>query len=104
MVDPFGWHEIERVKLDEIRNKLANFESMTWGEILGRNSHLIPVGDICKGARDRLEALKQDDIDELLSLRLSGKQRIWGILEEQALKLLWWDPEHLVCPSQKKHT
>ena len=103
MVDPFGWHEIEKNKLGEIRNKLADFESMTWHEILGKNSHLIPVSGICKAARDRLELLKQDDIDELLSLRLSGKQRIWGILEDQALKVLWWDPEHLVCPSSKKH-
>lgn len=104
MVDPFGWHEIEKNKLGEIRNKLADFESMTWHEILGKNSHLIPVSGISKAARDRLQLLKQDDIDELLSLRLSGKQRIWGILEDQALKVLWWDPEHLVCPSSKKHT
>jgi len=37
--------------------------------------------------------------DALVSLRLSGKERVWGILQENALLLLWWDPGHEICPS-----
>ena len=101
---PFGWHQLTGSELSEIREKLKNFESMTLGEILNRNNHRVSVGKLCKDARDRLKELKLDDIEELLSLRLTGIQRIWGILEHNIVILLWWDPDHLVCPSPKKHT
>jgi hypothetical protein len=77
---------------------------MTLGEILGRNNHRVSVEILCKEARDRLSELKLDDVDELLSLRLTGAQRIWGILEHNVVSLLWWDPNHQVCPSPKKYT
>ena len=81
MCDPFGWHTIDGVLLEEIRTKLRNFESMTWGEILGRNNHLVDCSSLCKEARDRLEALALDDWEQLLSLRLTGAGRVWGMLE-----------------------
>ncbi|RKZ46349.1 MAG: hypothetical protein DRR00_24365, partial [Candidatus Parabeggiatoa sp. nov. 3] len=52
----------------------------------------------------RLAEIHQDDIDELFSLRLSGKERLWGILDNHILKILWWDANHDVWPSKKKHT
>lgn len=36
LVDPFGWHEMGETKIREIRKKLADFESMTWNDILVR--------------------------------------------------------------------
>lgn len=104
LVDPFGWHEIGKVKLEEVRSKLANFESMTWDTILGSNNHAVSLEALCTEARERLKAIRQDDIEELISLRFSGKERIWGIREGSVLKVLWWDPQHLVCPSTKRHT
>jgi hypothetical protein len=104
MRDPFGWHKLSGPELLEIREKLKNFESMTLGEILRRNNHMVEVGILCKEAIDRLRELRLDDIDQLLSLRLTGVQRIWGILEHNVVILLWWDPDHLVCPSLLKHT
>lgn len=104
MCDPFGWHEINAELLAEIRQKLRDFESMKWSEILGRNNHLVDRSDLCKEARDRLEALGLDDLDQLLSLRLTGAGRVWGMLEHNVVTLLWWDPEHKVCPSYKKGT
>lgn len=107
MEGPFGWHEITSEKLTEIRQKLANFESMTWNDILviaGHQSHLIERYRICGPAQDRLEEIKQDDVDELLSLRLAGKERIWGILDGPILRVLWWDPDHQICPAEKKYT
>jgi hypothetical protein len=62
------------------------------------------VGELCKTARDRLEDLRLEDIDELVSLRLGGAERVWGIRDGNVMLLLWWDPEHAVCPSLKKHT
>jgi hypothetical protein len=107
LVDPFGWHVLQASQLRYIQEKLANFETMTWSQILVQDrqrNHSVAVHKLCKAARDRLTQLQQDDVDELVSLRLSGRERIWGILEEGVLRLLWWDPDHNVCPAVKKHT
>jgi hypothetical protein len=102
MCDPFGWHEIDGTSLRDIHKKLSDFETMTLGEIIGSRNHPISVEALCKEARDRLTALRLDDVDELLSLRLKGAERVWGILEHNIVILLWWDPKHLVCPCLKK--
>jgi hypothetical protein len=105
--DPFGWHEIERGKIDDIRQKLIQFEGKSWNEILikgKRWNHSVLVDDLCKDAKDRLLNMGQDDVEELVTLHLSGLERIWGIRDMGVLKLLWWDPYHQVCPSLKKHT
>jgi hypothetical protein len=104
MCDPFGWHAINSALLLEIRGKLGNFESMTWGAIIGPNNHQVSTELLCKAARHRLAALRLDDLEELFSLRLSGRERIWGVLEHNVLTLLWWDPDHQICPSLKKNT
>lgn len=104
---PFGWCQpnIPGVNtLLEIRKKLGNFETMKWGDILNSGSHQISLEDFFKEARDRLRDIGQDDIDELFSLRLSGKERLLGILDAEVLWILWWDPLHLSHPSLKKHT
>jgi hypothetical protein len=85
--------------------KLKSFESMTWQEIEGPSgSHFIEVSQCAKDARDRLRALQYDDIDMLFSLRISGRARVFGIRERRILRILWWDPEHQICPSAKRHT
>lgn len=105
MCDPFGWHEIDEPTLHDIRKKLANFESMTMNEIFviakDRN-HAVSIDKLCGPAQQRLKDLKLDDIEQLYSLRLSGAERVWSIRELNALILLWWDPNHQVCPSLPK--
>lgn len=107
MVEPYGWHNLDAKTLLYIKDKLGNFETMTWSEILvdGKKfNHSVDIEDLCTEARTRLREIKQDDVDQLVSLRLTGKQRIWGILDQGIMALLWWDPEHDVCPSQLKNT
>lgn len=97
--DPFGWHLVGQGVLHEIRKKLAQFEAKTWNEILVKEkhwNHTIPVSKICAPARDRLTALRLDDIEEVVSLRLTGPQRVWGYRVGPVFHLLWWDPEHHV--------
>jgi len=80
---------------------------MTWREILldaKKQNHFLGVWTICPGAQKRLEELGYGDLKKIVSLRLSGKERIWGVMEEGALSVLWWDPEHTVCPVEKKYT
>ena len=105
---PWGWGDMGRdVLLDEIHRKLSNFESMTWGEILaatggrrsGNNSHFVSIEDLCREARQRLEELRRNDLDELFSLRLTGRGRVWGVRIGRVLQVLWYDRDHQVCPS-----
>jgi hypothetical protein len=107
----WGWRNVNSgVWWDDILPKLQNFETMTWAEILrpaggrshGNNNHPIPVAELCKAARDRLVDLQQDDIDTVFSLRLAGAPRVMGIREGRVLKILWFDPDHEVCPVQKR--
>lgn len=105
--DPYGWHNLDVVMVIYIKEKLSHFETMTWREILldaKKQNHFISVDRLSKNAQDRLIETNQDDVEELLSLRLSGKERIWGVLEQGTLNLLWWDPNHQICLSTKKNT
>lgn len=107
MQNPFGWHEIDEATLHYIRQKLSDFERMTLNEIFvvaKKQNHPVPVKGLCPEAQKRLEELKLFDVDEVYCLHLSGKERVWGIRDLNVLILLWWDPNHEVCPSEKKHT
>ena len=107
MRDPFGWHELDTVKFAEIRQRLIHLEKLTWNEILVKDkywNHTVSRSDLSKEARDRLAELQLDDQEEFVSLRLSNLERVWGIRLEGAMTLIWWDPDHQVCPSLKKHT
>jgi hypothetical protein len=92
---------------EELVPKLRNFESVKWKEIeketFGKKGkskhHWVTVDKIIKEARERLEYLKLDDYQELYSIRLTGKIRIWGIREFNFFRLLWFDEEHEICPS-----
>ena len=107
LVDPFGWHTLSHAKLLDVLAKLAEFEKLTWNEILverQKQNHSVQVTQLCSEAQKRLAEINLDDIEQLVSLRLSGKERVWGMREGAVLLLLWWDPEHQVCPSLLKNT
>lgn len=40
--------------------------------------------------------MKLDDVEEVVSLRLTGAQRLWGYRILAVFHVLWWDPEHKV--------
>jgi len=107
MRDPYGWHHLDAQMVHYVREKIKHFEALTWNEILVRdrqNNHRVEIWKLCKTAQDRLSELKLEDVEELVSLRLAGRERVWGLLEHNVMTLLWWDPFHDVCPSLKKHT
>ena len=93
--------------------KLIDFEKMTWGEILrhtrngkssnNTSSHNISRDNLIKDAQNRLEELNIYE-DELFSLSLDNRKRLWGILDSGVLRIIWYDPKHEICPSNKKHT
>ena len=105
---PWGRERIEQSETlwSDIFPKLKNYESMTWGDILKdkTRNHSVTVDQLIKAARQRLDELKQNDVDELFRFRLSGQQRVWGIRDGRVFKILWWDPHHEIAPSALKHT
>ena len=102
---PWGWNRVDRnVFFFDILPKIQEFERQVWSEILNRNNHEVFVFQISKQAQKRLEQIQLDDIEKLVSLRLTGRQRLWGIKINNILKILWWDPNHEVFPSLLKHT
>lgn len=95
----------------EILPKLQGFETQTWSEILvthKKQNHSLDLKDLNKAAQDRL-ATKYIEAESLISLRLSGKQRIYGYMTGRVFNILWYDDDHgdnntCVCRSHKKHT
>ena len=87
------WLKIKADKLKEIvLKKMKNFGTMTWHTLQGSgNSHPVEINKLCKDAQKRLQTIGQADVDALFSLRLSNKERIWGIRDRNILKILWWD-------------
>lgn len=98
--------------LTKLFPKLKEYEKLTWDEIEQqqygkegkKKNHPIAKISLIKEAQDRLKELKQDDVDEVYSLRLEGDMRLFGIREDNCLKILWVDSTHEVCESHKKHT
>lgn len=101
----WGWNRVDQTTFwKEIFLKISDFETMTYSEILGKDNHEIPISNIIREAQIRLKEIEQDDVDHLVSLHITGKKRIWGIRDQNIFKVLWWDPNHEICPSAKKHT
>jgi len=103
---PWSPSKCKEAGVREIFKRLADFESMSWTQIQsGAGSHLVGAQGLIKEARLRLSHLKKEEwADHLFSLRISNKERLWGFLRAGIFHVLWWDPEHEVFPSTKKHT
>lgn len=101
---PWCWSALDGPGLRDVLQRLSELESMTWHAIGETGSHFIDVSALVKRAQDRLAEIQQDDIDQVYSLRITGKRRVFGIRDGGVLRILWWDPEHAVCPAPKKHT
>lgn len=96
----------------EILDKLLSYSTMTWAEIDkqhhddGRSKHhYLKIESLSKKAEKRLIAKKlEDQSDQIYSFALQNKLRIIGIRDDQFFHVLWYDPNHEVCVSHKKHT
>lgn len=112
--DRWGWGRLEAQQCWELftSGQLHHIESMTWQQLKsaaggrngGTNSHSIPVENLSPDAQRRLSELKLDDQDAVFSLRLTGKLRVIGFQAGSAFRVLWYDPEHEVCVSNKRNT
>jgi hypothetical protein len=90
----------------EIAHHMRSFEGRTWAQIESRadHDHAVSCDKMVRKAQNRLKEIKLDDNSELWRFRFSGKRRIWGIRQRNLFKVIWSDPEHLICPSEMRHT
>lgn len=104
---PWGFDSVDKSTLwNQIYPKLRAFESMTWSEIkrAKKQNHSVQVSKLDKLAQKRMIDLGLGEFDELFSLRLSSRERLFGILAGGILMVIWYDPRHEVCPVKKRHT
>jgi hypothetical protein len=82
--------------------KLHDFESMTWADVEGKTgSHFVAYEKLCSETQTRLTKLQMDEQAQLFSARITGRIRVWGVRDIVIFRVLWWDPDHTVCPSLK---
>ena len=102
---PWPFHGIEGTAHKRVLQKLGHIGASTFEELSGPSGNkAIPIEHLCSDAQNRLRDLGLDDYDEVWEMRIGGKERVWGLRDASLMLLLWWDPEHEVCPSEKKHT
>lgn len=104
MQGKWGWSKFAIDNIKEFLGKLFESQKLSWQELRQNGSHLISVNQIVSEASKRLQVLELDDWEELYSIRLNGKSRLWGLKESNIFWILWWDPNHEICPSYKKNT
>ncbi|MFS8103699.1 hypothetical protein LFM09_41915 [Lentzea alba] len=89
-------------------NRIRSIESMTVHQVFSGDGKTGKDYDIeslpTKAAQERLVELELDDRDRISRLQIGGKQRLYGFREASRFYAVWWDPEHEVYPSPKKHT
>ena len=103
----------------EFMAKMIDYSNMTWAQIKhqthddGRSKHhAISFDSLSKAAQDRFVAKKldedaqslDDDSDVLFSFAFTNMLRIIGLRKGEKFYVLWYDSEHKVCSSYKKHT
>ena len=94
--------------LKENWGKMNRLQGMQWGAILQDSHknphHSVPIEKIIPDAQKRLRKLgyKTEQLQGLLiSFRLTGKKLIWAIREGNLAYVLWYDPEHEICPPRR---
>lgn len=92
--------------------KLKQFEGMTWEEILrqthdkGKSSNhfILSLDLLCREAQKILMDEQCYPVDQLFSLRIDNRRRLIGFLDDGIFCILWYDQNHEIVKSNKKHT
>ena len=98
--------------LPEFFKYLSNLDNQLWGEILtttsgrrsGTRNHNISLLDLVSDAQKRAAEISIDDFEELCSIAINSRMRIWGYIADGIFYIIWFDPEHEIYPTQKRHT
>lgn len=97
--EEWGWGKvIIQEFFKELLNRLQDYETMTWDEVLRRDScHNMEASRLSPAAQRRLLQILPD-IDTLHQLDMKQPCRLWGFRHLQTFYLIWHDPKHTVYP------
>jgi len=98
--DEWGWKNHLDIKgfFDLLEKHLHRYESTEWHELQRQKScHPLPVEKTVDKAQRRLSD-RCPDIDSLFQVSVGNKRRVWGVRKEDIFYLIWYDPDHTVCP------
>ncbi|WP_155988904.1 hypothetical protein [Nocardiopsis sp. CNT312] len=105
---PWGFARVSGQDLCDLLRKLRDFERMSVRELFHQSGGLAKSYDVeglpNKHARERLEHLRLADQTRISRLRMSGPGRLYGFVDANVFHVVFWDPEHRIWPSRKKHT
>lgn len=89
-----------------IATKFKDTERRTWSDIMNSQDrdHPIDAEQLAGFAQQRLIDLRFEEYDPLWSIRFTSKCRLWGFKDGNILNVIWLDPNHEICPSNKKGT
>jgi len=100
----FGFHNCDHETLFKtIINRLKQFETMNWSEVIKTHSHEIDFNDVIPSIQIEIRTLFDDELN-LFSMRMAGRPRVWGVRKGAICYILFYDPDHEICPSSLKHT
>ncbi len=107
---PWCLTNIDPAHFRDLLPRLKSFEQMQKKEVFTPGSTVGLVYDVEKipnpRALQRLAELQFDDQTEIARLEITGRRRLYGFISDGSPDFwaLWWDPEHEIWPSVKKHT
>ena len=95
-----------------VLDKIISYSSMTWTEIKRQThdggkskNHMLDPDSISAEVMERIKERGLEEYsDAIFSFALQNKIRIVGYRENQFFYVLWYDPNHEICPSTLKHT
>lgn len=93
--------KIEANDFSELLKFLKSISHSTIAELRNSSGHLKTYDNLQAGMNPK--AIKRLTVqyegqDFVHRLRLSGKKRLYGILDDSVFSILWWDPEHEIWP------
>lgn len=105
---PWSLANVDANDQRDLLEHLRQYESKTIGELVGGSfSEFKSYNNFAecpnRAATNRLAEL-YDAPDSIARFRLSSTKRLYGFLVDNEFHLLWWDPNHEVWPSRKRHT
>ena len=103
----FGWDSISDAHLRSVFKMLCEADKSAWEAMAGDGMgqiKSIPVGNLSSSAKRRLQEIQRDDEEWLHEIRLGSRPRMWGIRRQGIFHILWWDPNHRVCPAPLRNT
>lgn len=109
----WSWGETRQWSNEEWNNRilynLNELSKLPWSEIYAQRTggkerhkkhHDMSVELICDEAFKRWLDIGLEEYDTAFRFRFSNKQRLWGYRVFKVFNIVWWDPNHMIYPTE----